>query len=490
LAIIANQSLDLNNIKLVLFDFDGTLFNFVPAVKVATQDILKQFDIEHPVDKAVEEFLDLMEEINASSLSEIVLNSYNILNKISFVKNLPYTKKLQLIFMIYSTYKKYSEQSQLFEGTVELLHNLSKKFDLAIFTSSKKKVIFELLEKFGIKEYFKSVLSMEDVNRPKPHPEGILKAISEIGDYGLDNIIYVGDLKTDIQAARAANVSSIAVYNGLVSKQELMKQKPDVFCEHITELTKVFDMPEIKVDKEADLKIDMDFHARKIKSYVKEDFNFFKLLSDVFPRKLEVEHVQRIVNDPLGFIGAILEDGITQYTRGEFELSSELDIFIGLENDLLRCLGLILIHFVNERSNNLIKRIVGNRIFSIPSQIFIGLLKISLKNMYPEEYKSNFKKIFLGLFQRIIPQDIYNKLEGLDPHKFSDYVLEGCELALIDLGFTKPRSFEFPMQQLAFKPLNFILRGVERVFQDIFGHYKELAEDILENDLRHLPVQK
>ena len=61
-AVIANQNLNLDNIKSIIFDFDGTLYNFVPAIKGATQDILKQFDIDHPVDDAVEEFLDLMED--------------------------------------------------------------------------------------------------------------------------------------------------------------------------------------------------------------------------------------------------------------------------------------------------------------------------------------------------------------------------------------------------------------------------------------------
>ena len=392
-----------------------------------------------------------------------------------------------MLFLIYSTYKKYSEQSQLFKGTVELLNNLSKKFDLAIFTSSKRKVILELLEKFGIKEYFKSVLSMDDVNNPKPNPEGILKAISEL-NYGPDNIIYVGDLKTDILAARAANISSIAVHNGLIQREEILNQQPDLFCEHITELSKFFDFPEIQVDHKADFEVDIEFHAKKIKTYVREEFNLFELLDNVVPKNLEAEHVIKIVGDPLGFIGAIVEDVITNYTHGEFELSSELDVFTGIEEDLLRSLGLILIHFVNERSNNMIKRIVDNQLLSIPSRVAFGLLKISLKNLYPIGYKENFKTFFLGLFQRIIPEDIYDELEKLDPHEFSNYVLEGCEFALIDLGFKNTREFNFPMNELAFRPFNFVLKIINQAFGSIFERYREIALDILENDFRRLPT--
>lgn len=486
MAIIANENFNINEKKAIIFDWDGTLYNNIAAIKTATKDVLNQFEINYPVDNAVEEFLDLMEEINTNGISEIVLNSYTILNKINFVKNLPYTRKLELLFLIYSTYKKYSAQSQLFNGTVELLNNLSKKFDLALFTSSKRKVVLELLEKFGIKDCFKSVLSMDDVQNPKPNPEGIMKAISEL-NYGPDKIIYVGDLKTDILAARAANISSIAVYNGLIPKQELLNQQPDLFCEHITELTKIFNVPDIQVDKKADLEIDLEFHAKKIKSYVREEFNFFNLLNEVFPKSLEAEHVNRIIMNPLGFIGAIIEDGITRYTRGEYELSSELDVFSGMEEDLLRCLGLIIIHFVNERSNNLIKRIVSNQISTIPSQIFLGLLKISLKNLYPEEYRANFKRAFLGLFQNMIPEEVYYKLKRMDSYSFSNHVLEGAELGLIDLGLNKPRNFDLSIGELAFRPFNIILKVANRMVEGIYDRFKEMATDILENDFRELP---
>ena len=226
----------------------------------------------------------------------------------------------------------------------------------------------------------------------------------------------------------------------------------------------------------------------KIKSYVSEEFNLFQLLSDVFPKRLEVEHVKAIIHDPLGFIGAILEDGITQYTRGEFELSSELDVFTGIEEDLLRCLGLIIIHFVNERSNNLIERTVGSSLSRIPSQLLFGLVKFTLRDFIPEEYKLNFRRVFLGLFQRIIPEEIYVKLEDVDSNRFTNYVLEGCESALIDLGFEGSKSLNIPGSDLLLRPFNYILKGINRLFEGFYSHYRELALDIFENDLRHLPT--
>ncbi|MHA1893305.1 MAG: HAD family hydrolase [Candidatus Helarchaeota archaeon] len=489
MAIISNQYIDIENKKAIIFDWDGTLFNNVPAIKTATKDVLNQFEINYPVDDAVEEFLDLMEKIDTSDISKIVLNSYKLLEKMSFIENLTYTEKLQALFMIYSRYKRYSENSQLFQGAEELLKQLSEKFDLAIFTSTKKKSIEGYLEKFGIKNYFKSVLSVDDVNNPKPHPEGIFRMMSML-NYDAKNIMYIGDLKTDIVAARAANVNSIAVSNGLIPHEELLSEQPDLICNHITELTAIFNLPEIKIDMDAEQKLDLSFHERRIKRVVSEEFHFFELLRQVSPRKLEAEELKRIIIDPLGYVGAVIEDGITKYSQGEVQLSSELEVFSGMEEDLLRCLGLIIIHFVNERSNNIIERVINNQLLGPSTTLFLGLFKFGHQNFYPVEYKIRFKEILRGLFQRILPENIYEKLNQMDPKDFSNHVLDGCELALVDLGFKKPDKFDFPIKKIIFSPINYLLKIPNQIFTNTYGRVKHVITDILENDFRRLPTRK
>ena len=66
MAILSNQFIKIDEKKAIIFDWDGTLYNNVPAIKTATQDVLTQFEIDHDVDEAVSEFLDLMEKIDTS----------------------------------------------------------------------------------------------------------------------------------------------------------------------------------------------------------------------------------------------------------------------------------------------------------------------------------------------------------------------------------------------------------------------------------------
>lgn len=480
----------MDNKKAIIFDWDGTLFNNVPAIKTATQDVLDQFEIKGvSADNAVEEFLDLMEKIDTSDLSKVVLNSYKLLEEISFISDLTYTEKLQALFMIYSRYKRYSENSQLYQGTELLLKQLSKKYDLAIFTSTKKQSVYDYLDKFGIKAYFKSVLSVDDVTNPKPHPEGIYRTIDFL-NHDPNNIIYIGDLKTDIIAARAANVNSIAVSNGLISHEDLLAEQPDLICNHITELTNIFNLPEIKVDMESEAKLNLEFHETRIKRVVQEEFHFFDLLKQVSPRKLETEHILRIVEDPLGYVGAIVIDGVNKYSHGEVNLSKELDVFSNMEEDLLKCLGLIIIHFANERSRNLIKRTVNNQFLGPTTTLTVGILKFGYQNAYPIEYKERFKDVLRGLFQRILPEDIYEKLDEMDADHFSNCVLEGCELALVDLGFKSPEKFDFPMKEVISTPINYLLKIPNRIYTEIRDRVKFVLSDLLENDFRHLPKRK
>lgn len=492
MAITVNNQVNIGNIKAIVFDWDGTLFNNVPALRAATQNVLERINTENADKVSIDEFLELMTEINENNLPSILLNHYKILNNLPIFKDLVYLQKLQVLFMIYTKYKQYSEVSQLYTGTKELLTQLSEKFDLAILTSSKREEIIQALEKFGILNYFKSILTLDEIKNPKPNPDGINRAIQQL-HYLPENILYVGDSARDILTARAANVSSIAISSGFISRQNLMEYKPNLIVDHVTELTQFFNLPEISVDKQIDQEKTIDYHAEKIKDYVKEEFNFFSLLQEVLPveMKFDAHQTEKIIHDPLGFIGAILQDGITRYTRGEVELRKQFEAFSNGEDDLLKCLGLIIIHFVNERSNNLVTKLIKNPATRISSRITALGLKVAYNYVYPSEYKKNFQNLFLKLFGEIIPAESLKKLQGMETTIFTDSVLDGCELALYDLGLPKLRNLDFK----TIKPLSnsfssLIFSGPIVLGQKIWKRLNVIAQDIMDNDFRKYPEER
>ncbi len=489
MAITINNNINLEKIKAIVFNWDGTLFNNIPAIRAATQNILQRFDVDYPGNVAINEFMDLMTEMNENNLPTILLNHYKIINNIPFFNDLSYLQKLQVLFLIYSKFKQYSEFSQPYTGIEELIRYLTQKFDLAILTSSKRDEITESLEKYGILNYFKAILTMDEIKNPKPNPEGIRKSIQQLNCLP-ENVLYIGDSASDILTAKAAKVPSIAISNGLISRQDLIEYGPNLVCDHITDLTQFFDLPEISVDTKLDREHTIDYHAEKIKSYVKEDFNFFSLLAEVLPPELrfDARQVRIIIQDPLGFIGAVIQDGIARYTRGEIELKKQFTEFSNSEEDLLTCLGLIIIHFVNERSNNLVKKLIRNPLAKITATLTAIGLKLSYQYFYPNDYKNRFQNLFLKLFGKFIPNESLEKLQKMDTDLFANSVLDGCELALYDLGLPKLGSVD----SKRIKPISqsfagMILNGPNKLLQGLWKRVTDISQDIFENDFRNYP---
>lgn len=64
----------------------------------------------------------------------------------------------------------------------------------------------DILEKFGMSDFFKAQIFREDIQKSKPHPDPLLRALNDIGPVTESDIIwYVGDRHKDVIAALAAN---------------------------------------------------------------------------------------------------------------------------------------------------------------------------------------------------------------------------------------------------------------------------------------------
>ena len=87
-----------------------------------------------------------------------------------------------------------------------ILKALSKKYKLAIFTGRPRNEAVYLLNKNNAKKYFDEIVSMEDVRRQKPYPDGIMKIMKTLDS---KDAYYFGDGIDDIKAAIAANVTPI-----------------------------------------------------------------------------------------------------------------------------------------------------------------------------------------------------------------------------------------------------------------------------------------
>jgi HAD superfamily hydrolase (TIGR01548 family) len=88
------------------------------------------------------------------------------------------------------------------------LRRLSKLAELDIFTGRIRRELDYTLDRWGVRGFFHKIVSVENVKRPKPAPDGLLQILD-----GRDSsrALYVGDNVDDALAAQAAKVTFVGI---------------------------------------------------------------------------------------------------------------------------------------------------------------------------------------------------------------------------------------------------------------------------------------
>jgi HAD superfamily hydrolase (TIGR01548 family) len=88
------------------------------------------------------------------------------------------------------------------------LRRLSKLAELYIFTGRVRPELDYTLDRCGCRDFFRGIVSVENVKRPKPAPDGLLQILN-----GRDpaNALYVGDNVDDALAAQAARMPFVGI---------------------------------------------------------------------------------------------------------------------------------------------------------------------------------------------------------------------------------------------------------------------------------------
>ena len=82
------------------------------------------------------------------------------------------------------------------------------RFELNLFTGRTRQEFSYTFERWPAARRFRMVVTMDDVSRKKPHPDGLLKIL---GERDPASALYVGDNVDDALAARDAKVPFIAI---------------------------------------------------------------------------------------------------------------------------------------------------------------------------------------------------------------------------------------------------------------------------------------
>lgn len=206
-----NSKNKFENLKAVIFDLDGTLLDSFSVHYEVYETVFAKFGLHIEKKKFLETYSpNWYETYKAVGLSE---------DKWKLADNLWIEEAKRKKTFMYS-------------GTEQVLNNLHENFTLGIVTSGSKGRVEQDLDNNNIKRFFKTIITGDDIENPKPHPEGLELAITKLGLQPKD-AVYIGDAYDDFKMADLAGINFIGIISEFAN---LRKNDPQYQICKITEV--------------------------------------------------------------------------------------------------------------------------------------------------------------------------------------------------------------------------------------------------------------
>ncbi|WLD92931.1 pyrophosphatase PpaX [Alkalihalobacillus sp. AL-G] len=207
-------------IDTILFDLDGTLINTNELIIASFTHTLEN---HYPGRFTREDILPFMGQPLADSFKTVDEKQVEALVKTYKDHNLAH----------------HEEYVHAFKGVAETVKTLHEKgFKLGIVTTKMRDSVELGLEITGLASYFTTIVTLDDVENAKPHPEPVLRALDKLqSDIGA--AVMVGDSKYDILAGKNAGTLTAGVAWTIKGKSYLADFKPDFMLEEMPDLLTV-----------------------------------------------------------------------------------------------------------------------------------------------------------------------------------------------------------------------------------------------------------
>ena len=222
--------------KLIMFDFDGTLVDSVPDLAFCIDETMKQYGLPARGEMATRKWVGN----GAMRLVQRALSN----DMAGKVTDEALADAMPVFLELYAD--NVSERSRLYPGVLEGLNYFGSIPEVTIGCVTNKPEAFTvpLLKSLGILDRFSIVLSGDSLSEKKPHPLPLLHAAETFGVKPEEGLM-VGDSKTDVNAARAANFKVICVSYGYNHGVDIREHNPDAVIDSMVELKVALDVMDV-----------------------------------------------------------------------------------------------------------------------------------------------------------------------------------------------------------------------------------------------------
>ena len=194
-----------------LFDFDGTL--------VDTTEMIHQ-SMRHAASSVLGRD-DIPRETLLANVGQPLPRQMEIID----------AEKAELLLEAYRSHHEEHHDALIgeFPGVEESLSRLrSVGTKVAVVTSKRRLSVEMALENFpGLRDVVDRFVTLEDTTQHKPNPEPLLRGLELLGGIPKESAAYIGDSPFDVEAAKAARLTSVAVSWGAFSEDRLREAEPD-----------------------------------------------------------------------------------------------------------------------------------------------------------------------------------------------------------------------------------------------------------------------
>lgn len=212
-------------IRLVIFDFDGTLGDTRRNIVTTMQMTIREMGLPPRTDTEC-----------ASTIGLPLDGCFGALYP---------SENRQTIQHCAETYRRIFQENlqrmkpQVFPKVRETLTALKEQgLTLTIASSRWHKSLSELTHDLQIAEYISHLIGADDVVKAKPHPEPVLKTLSALGFKASETLV-VGDMNVDILMGNNAGAKTCGVTYGNGTRRELVEAGADYLIDSFDELTGV-----------------------------------------------------------------------------------------------------------------------------------------------------------------------------------------------------------------------------------------------------------
>lgn len=196
------------DIKLAIFDLDGTLIDAYRAITESCNYTLRRLGLPR------------------SSDAEII-RAVGWGDKAFIAAFFPQGLAGKAIEIYRSHHKQSLRRYSKLKPYAKTLLRLIKRKGIKLAVASNRPTEFSLilLRHFRIERYFDYVLCADKLRYPKPHP-AILNRVTKNTKVGKKYALYVGDMALDAQAGLRAGVKTIVVLGGSGNRRDIEKERP------------------------------------------------------------------------------------------------------------------------------------------------------------------------------------------------------------------------------------------------------------------------